>query len=41
VNEPEGDPRWALIDLLLWTVVVLIVIGEVIFLVGHWIFRVW
>ena len=41
VNEPESDPRWALIDLILWTIVVLIVIWEVIYLVGHWIFRVW
>jgi hypothetical protein len=39
--KPEGDQRWALVDLLLWSVVVLIVIGEVINLVGHWIFRIW
>ena len=40
-NEPEGDPRWAAVDLLLWTAVVLIVIVEVISFVGHWIIRVW
>ena len=40
MNEPDGDPRWALIDLILWTIVVLIVLLEVISLVGHWIFRV-
>jgi len=39
--KPEGDQRWALVDLLLRSVVVLIVIGEVIYLVGHRIFRIW
>jgi len=41
MREPEGDPRWALVDLLLWTAVVLIVIVEVISVVGHRIFRAW
>jgi hypothetical protein len=39
VKEPEADQRWAFVDLLLWTIVILVVIAELIDLVGHWIFR--
>jgi hypothetical protein len=41
VNESESDQRWALIGLLLWTPVVLGVIAGVVYLVSHWIFRIW
>lgn len=42
VPEPEdGNPRWAFIDLLLWTVFFLIVIAGLIDLAGHWILRIW
>ena len=41
VNEREGDQRWALIGLLLWTPAVLGLITEAIYLVGHWMFRTW
>ena len=34
VNKHEGDPRWALVDLSLWTAVVLIVVGQVVYLVA-------
>lgn len=42
VPEPEGgNPRWAFVDLLLWTVFLLIVIAGLIDLAGHWIMRIW
>jgi hypothetical protein len=41
MKNPEGDQHWAIVDLLLWTAVVLIVLGEAIYLVGHWLFRIW
>jgi hypothetical protein len=41
VNQSEGDQRWALIGLLLWTPIVLGVIAGIVHLVGHWIFRIW
>lgn len=40
--EPEsGDQHWALIDLLLWTVFLLILIAGAIDLVGHSILKIW
>ena len=37
----DGNQRWALIDLLLWTAFLLIVIAGVVDLVRHWIWRIW
>lgn len=39
--EKEPAPAWAVVDLLLWSAFLLLVIGEVISLVGHSIFRLW
>lgn len=41
MREPEGDQRWAVIGLLLWTVVIGIVIVSVVYFAGHWIFHLW
>lgn len=37
----ESNERWALVGLLLWTVVVLGAAVGVIYLLGHFIFRIW
>jgi hypothetical protein len=41
VNDSEGNQRWALVGLLLWTPIVLCVIAGAVYVIGRWILRIW
>jgi hypothetical protein len=37
----QREQRWAVVGLLLWTPVVLGSVAGIVYLAGHWIFRIW
>jgi len=42
MHEPESKPSyWSVIGLVLWSVVILLIVGGVVYFVGHFFFGRW